>query len=75
MLNKIKNKHFKNVFMQIRQFLKVCVICFRGVQLTGPFVTMIYKMLRGDLIRFGIIYLIFLIGFTQGMRLHKKHLS
>ncbi|PVD25324.1 hypothetical protein C0Q70_15824 [Pomacea canaliculata] len=38
----------------------------RGVQLTGPFVTMIYKMLRGDLIRFGIIYLIFLIGFTQG---------
>ena len=28
--------------------------------------TMIYKMCVGDLFRFGIIYLIFLIGFTQG---------
>lgn len=38
----------------------------RSVELTGPFVTMIYKMCTGDLFRFGIIYLIFLIGFTQG---------
>ena len=43
------------------------VLCFnRSVKLTGPFVTMIYKMCVGDLFRFGIIYLIFLIGFTQG---------
>lgn len=27
---------------------------------------MIYKMLLGDLLRFGIIYVIFLTGFTQG---------
>ncbi|XP_046544515.1 transient receptor potential cation channel subfamily V member 5-like [Haliotis rubra] len=38
----------------------------RGVKLTGPFVTMIYKMIKGDLFRFALIYLIFLIGFTQG---------
>ena len=39
---------------------------YRSVKLTGPFVTMIYKMFLGDLLRFGIIYMIFLIGFTQG---------
>ena len=45
----------------------VNTICFnRSVPLTGPFVTMIYKMCTGDLFRFGLIYLIFLIGFTQG---------
>ncbi|BFZ08106.1 hypothetical protein BsWGS_11144 [Bradybaena similaris] len=38
----------------------------RGYNLTGPFVTMIYKMITGDLLRFGIIYIIFLSGFTQG---------
>ncbi|XP_045165814.2 transient receptor potential cation channel subfamily V member 5-like isoform X2 [Mercenaria mercenaria] len=38
----------------------------RSVKLTGPFVTLIYKMCTGDLFRFGIIYVIFLIGFTQG---------
>ncbi|KAL8580157.1 hypothetical protein ACOMHN_043042 [Nucella lapillus] len=38
----------------------------RVARLTGPFVTMIYKMLVGDLFRFAIIYCIFLVGFTQG---------
>ncbi|XP_041349921.1 transient receptor potential cation channel subfamily V member 5-like [Gigantopelta aegis] len=38
----------------------------RGVKLTGPFVTMVYKMLEGDLVRFGVIYIIFLLGFAQG---------
>jgi len=33
--------------------------------MVGPFVTMIYKMLVGDLLRFFTIYLIFLIGFSQ----------
>ncbi|CAG5121339.1 unnamed protein product [Candidula unifasciata] len=37
----------------------------RGYSLTGPFVTMIYKMIVGDLFRFGIIYVIFLAAFTQ----------
>ncbi|CAG5132739.1 unnamed protein product, partial [Candidula unifasciata] len=38
----------------------------RGYRLTGPFVTIIYKMITGDLFCFGIIYIIFLSGFTQG---------
>ncbi|XP_064632713.1 transient receptor potential cation channel subfamily V member 6-like isoform X2 [Lineus longissimus] len=38
----------------------------RGIRLYGPFVTMIYKMLRGDLVRFAIIYLVILICFAQG---------
>jgi len=39
---------------------------YRVVKLTGPFVSMIYKMCLGDLLRFGVIYVIFLAGFTQG---------
>ena len=31
----------------------------RGIKLTGPFVTMIYRMIATDLLRFGIIYLVF----------------
>lgn len=44
----------------------MCVCVCSGAKLTGPFVTMIYKMLSGDLFRFAIIYCIFLVGFTQG---------
>lgn len=36
-----------------------------AVRLTGPFVTMIYSMITGDMVRFGIIYLIVLLGFSQ----------
>ena len=32
---------------------------------TGPFVIMIYKMLFNDVLRFCMIYLIFLVGFSQ----------
>ena len=32
----------------------------------GPFVVMIYKMVKTDLLRFFTIYLIFVIGFSQG---------
>lgn len=55
--------------LHVLTLLTICfaVFCFnRSVKLTGPFVTMIYKMCKGDLLRFGMIYLIFLIGFTQG---------
>ena len=38
---------------------------FRGFRIVGPFVVMIYKMVVGDLRRFLIIYLVFLIGFSQ----------
>jgi len=37
----------------------------RGFKIVGPFVVMIYKMLKGDLLRFFTIYLIFMIGFSQ----------
>ncbi|XP_023240167.1 transient receptor potential cation channel subfamily V member 6-like [Centruroides sculpturatus] len=42
------------------------LIFFAGaMRLTGPFITMIYSMLVGDMFRFSIIYVIFLLGFTQ----------
>ena len=34
--------------------------------LTGPFVTMIYKMIIGDMFRFVIIYFIMVAAFAQG---------
>ncbi|XP_041370435.1 transient receptor potential cation channel subfamily V member 5-like isoform X2 [Gigantopelta aegis] len=39
----------------------------RGFAIVGPFVVMIYNMIRGDLLRFFIIYAIFVIGFSQAM--------
>lgn len=38
------------------------VMAFR---LTGPFVVMIYEMLFNDVLRFFIIYAVFLVGFSQ----------
>lgn len=40
---------------------------FRGFRTTGPFVVMIYTMIRGDLLRFCLIFLVFMIGFTQAL--------
>lgn len=33
----------------------------------GPFVVMIYRMVMGDLLRFVCIYLVFVMGFSQGI--------
>lgn len=41
---------------------------FRGFALVGPFVVMIYKMLKKDFLIFFVIYMIFVIGFSQGKR-------
>ena len=38
---------------------------FRAIKLTGPFVTMIFSMITGDMFTFSIIYVIFLFGFSQ----------
>jgi len=38
----------------------------RGFKTVGPFVTMIYTMLVGDLLRFVTIYFVFVMGFSQG---------
>jgi len=42
----------------------------RGFKSVGPFVVMIYRMIMGDLLRFVSIYLVFVLGFSQG-----KHLA
>lgn len=39
---------------------------FRGFKTVGPFVVMIYRMVMGDLLRFVSIYLVFVMGFSQG---------
>lgn len=45
-----------------------------AVRLTGPFVTMIFSMITGDMFTFGIIYLIVLFGFSQAFYfLYKGH--
>ncbi|XP_031621236.1 transient receptor potential cation channel subfamily V member 4 isoform X2 [Contarinia nasturtii] len=45
-----------------------------AVRLTGPFVTMIYSMITGDMFTFGIIYVIVLFGFSQAFYfLYKGH--
>ncbi|KAL1514086.1 hypothetical protein ABEB36_003405 [Hypothenemus hampei] len=43
-----------------------------AVRLTGPFVTMIYSMITGDMLTFGIIYTIFLFGFSQSFFLYSE---
>jgi hypothetical protein len=40
-------------------------LIFSAVRLTGPFVTMVYSMITGDMLTFGIIYSIVLFGFSQ----------
>ncbi|CAG0905234.1 unnamed protein product [Darwinula stevensoni] len=37
----------------------------RGFKTVGPFVVMIYKMIKGDLLRFVTIYSVFIMGFAQ----------
>ena len=41
------------------------IFIFRAIKLTGPFVTMIFSMITGDMFTFSIIYIIFLFGFSQ----------
>lgn len=40
----------------------------RGFKTVGPFVVMIYRMVMGDLLRFASIYLVFVMGFSQGFQ-------
>ena len=41
------------------------IYIFSAIKLTGPFVTMIFSMITGDMFTFSIIFVIFLLGFTQ----------
>lgn len=44
---------------------KALFSCCRAIKLTGPFVTMIFSMITGDMFTFSIIYIILLFGFSQ----------
>ncbi|CAF1077152.1 unnamed protein product [Adineta steineri] len=39
----------------------------RGFRSTGPFVVMVYTMIRGDLLRFCLIFFVFMAGFSQAL--------
>lgn len=41
------------------------IVFYRAIRLTGPFVTMVYSMITGDMLTFGIIYMVVLFGFCQ----------
>ena len=43
------------------------VVVYRGLGPLGPFVIMIYKMCASDIIRFFIIFIIFILQFGQGI--------
>ena len=45
--------------------MKLTLLFCRGFKLTGPFVSMIYRMIANDLIRFYSIFFIFVMGFSQ----------
>lgn len=47
----------------------LCILFDRGFKTVGPFVVMIYRMVMGDLLRFASIYLVFVMGFSQGWRI------
>ena len=57
------------------QYLRFpCFFFFRAVRLTGPFVTMIYSMITGDMVTFGCIYCIMLLAFSQALFfLHRNY--
>ncbi|KAK6183603.1 hypothetical protein SNE40_011050 [Patella caerulea] len=48
-----------------------CILLFfaRGSTITGPFIIMVYKMLTRDMVRFGIVYFLFCVGFALGFSL------
>merc|ERR1719270_1683691 len=52
------------IFVMLSNGLYFLFFC-RGFKLVGPMVTMIYRMLAQDLTKFGIIYSMFIIGFSQ----------
>uniref|UniRef100_A0A158P912 Ion_trans domain-containing protein n=1 Tax=Angiostrongylus cantonensis TaxID=6313 RepID=A0A158P912_ANGCA len=51
------------VLMATMHFLFYC----RGMKFVGPFVLMVYKIIIGDMLRFLLIYSVFVLGFAQGM--------
>lgn len=48
---------------------------FRAIKLTGPFVTMVFSMITGDMFTFSIIYVIILFGFSQAFYFLEKNID
>ncbi len=46
-----------------------------AIKLTGPFVTMVFSMITGDMFTFSIIYIIILFGFSQSFYFLEKNIS
>ncbi len=46
----------------------------RAIKLTGPFVTMVFSMITGDMFTFSIIYIIILFGFSQAFYFMEKNI-
>lgn len=57
---------FRPVYYSLYFMLINFIFNFRGFKTVGPFVVMIYRMVMGDLLRFVAIYLVFVMGFSQG---------
>lgn len=55
---------FSNFYQLVQIYTYDCFL--RVFKVTGPFVVMIYKMIAGDMIRFMVIYGVFLNGFGLG---------
>jgi transient receptor potential cation channel subfamily V protein 6 len=47
---------------------------FSAIKLTGPFVTMVFSMITGDMFTFSMIYTIILFGFTQAFYFMEKNI-
>ena len=62
-LNNFLTEGFK-LALQVGKF-QMFFFYYRGFKLTGPFVIMIYRMLAADLLKFGVMYSIFIMGFAQ----------
>ncbi|XP_071961423.1 transient receptor potential cation channel subfamily V member 5-like [Antedon mediterranea] len=60
-------KNVEETFLSILLPFSWCYILFfyRAMKRLGPFIHMIYEMLMGDLLRFSIIYTIFIFMFSQ----------
>ena len=60
------------VFLSI-PFIWLYLLFFAGaIKLTGPFVTMVFSMITGDMTTFCLIYVIIMFGFTQAFYFMEK---
>ena len=63
------------VFLSI-PFIWLYLLFFAGaIKLTGPFVTMVFSMITGDMTTFFIIYIIITFGFSQSFYFMMKSLD